>query len=72
MGSDRIEDNDLIEYSRQHACYMVHSVPIDRVKDVTHEVRKRAQYVFVTDSNERFYEQFGAGFKDFIDAMSTD
>ncbi|KAM3424844.1 hypothetical protein BST61_g6822 [Cercospora zeina] len=71
-GFDQSHDQRLAAYSRQHACYMVHSVPIDRVKDVTHEARKRAQYVFITDSNERFYEQFGAGFKDFIDAMSAD
>ena len=51
---------------------MVHSVAISAVKKTTCELRKRAQYLFVTDSSERYYEQFGASFKDFIDAMAEE
>ncbi|KAI5367116.1 Putative Spherulation-specific family 4 [Septoria linicola] len=69
---DPTEHKSLINYDRLNGCYMVHTVPIDIVRDVTREARKRAQYVFVTDSRERYYEQFGAGFKDYIDAMAAD
>jgi hypothetical protein len=34
-------------------------------------LKPRAQYLFVTDLQERFYESFGAGWDVFVDAMAS-
>jgi hypothetical protein len=66
------ERRALESHGRQEACYMVHSVPREQLREVTREARQQAQFVFVTDATEKFYESFGDGWKEFIEAMAGD
>lgn len=64
------ERKALQRYERRGSCYMMHSVPKGEVKAVTRALKQRAQYIFVTNRSERFYEAFGSSWPDFIDAMT--
>lgn len=57
-------------YERSRTCYMIHSVPVDEVRNLTLELRQRAQYLFVTSARERFYESFGPSWEAFVAAMA--
>lgn len=56
-------------YDRTGACYILHSVPRDQVKSLVRELRPRAEYIFVTDRRQKYYEGFGDSWNDFIRAM---
>jgi hypothetical protein len=55
--------------NRAKCCYIVHTVPKDELKPLVHQLRKRGEYLFVTDLCENYYSQFGPGWKDFVEAM---
>lgn len=57
-------------YGRDRSCYMVHSVPEDRVRDLTMELKARAEYLFVTSASTNFYESFSPSWSDLISAMA--
>lgn len=57
--------------SRERKAYFVHSVPVDRVQQITQELRRVAGYVFVTDLNEGFYCNFDRSWEVFVQAMAT-
>jgi hypothetical protein len=56
-------------YDRAHTAYMVHSVPVDKIRAVTLALRQRAEYLFITDLTENFYESFGKSWDNFVAAM---
>ncbi|KAF1992691.1 hypothetical protein P154DRAFT_625923 [Amniculicola lignicola CBS 123094] len=57
-------------YDRSRSCYMVHSAPETRIKDITCELRRRAEYLFVTSLRQDFYESFGPSWQNFVNAMA--
>jgi hypothetical protein len=56
-------------YDRLRTCYMLHSVPLEKVADVTRSLQKKAKYLFVTSETENFYEKFGPSWEVFVEAM---
>jgi hypothetical protein len=58
------------QYDRHSVCCMMHSVPVEHIRTITHELRQRAAYLFVTDLAVDQYQSFGVGWKDFIQAMA--
>ncbi|TKA72815.1 hypothetical protein B0A49_05479 [Cryomyces minteri] len=63
------EQRALQQYGRAGCSYILHSVPAKEVKQIVHELRHRAEFLFVTDLRERYYERFGPTWDDFIEAM---
>lgn len=63
------EQRALAAYDRKGASYILHSVPRNQVIPLVRELRPRAEYIFVTDRDTRFYEGFGESWSDFIRAM---
>ncbi|KAH7116121.1 Spherulation-specific family 4 [Dendryphion nanum] len=57
-------------YDRTRTCAMMNAVPKDDVPEVTRMIRDRAEYVFVTDLDENFYESFGPSWDSFVEAMA--
>jgi hypothetical protein len=47
----------------------LHSVPRKLVIPLVRELRPRAEYIFVTDRDTKFYEGFGESWNDFIRTM---
>jgi hypothetical protein len=58
-------------YRRTSVSFIVHSTPIGEIKALVDELKLRAQYLFVTDLQERYYESFGAGWDVFVDAVAS-
>lgn len=58
-------------YERSRTCYMVHSVPDEKVEELTRALQERAEYLFVTSAVERFYESFGSSWRVFVKAMAA-
>lgn len=63
---------DAHHYDRASSSIIVHSTPIEEIGNLVNELRLRAEYLFVTDLQDQYYESFGAGWKTFIDAVATD
>jgi hypothetical protein len=63
------EQRALDAYDRKGASYILHSVPRNQVIPLVRELRPRAEYIFVTDRQTRYYEGFGESWNDFIRAM---
>lgn len=63
------EQKALDIYDRKGASYILHSVPRDQIKPLIRELRPRAEYIFVTDRRNKYYEGFGESWSDFIRAM---
>ncbi|KAJ4395155.1 hypothetical protein N0V91_011036 [Didymella pomorum] len=62
-----------LDDDRLHRSYMVHSLPtMDRVemRGFVDVLSRRAEYLFVTNNAERYYEQFGVDWSDFIGAIA--
>ncbi|KAF2010103.1 hypothetical protein BU24DRAFT_444743 [Aaosphaeria arxii CBS 175.79] len=59
-------------YNRTRSSYMVHSVPKCEVSALTHELRDRAEYLFVTDLTQAFYESFGPSWAEFVAAVARE
>ena len=55
---------------RSRKANFVHSVPTERVKEVTMRLRGDAEYVFVTDLKEGFYCSFDRSWAEFVKAMA--
>ncbi|EME46784.1 hypothetical protein DOTSEDRAFT_169603 [Dothistroma septosporum NZE10] len=60
----------LEKFDRRELCYMVHSVPKDEAWRTAKMLRSRAKYVFLTEAEERFYEDFGGSWREFVEAMA--
>lgn len=58
------------EYNRSSSSLIVHSVPIDQIETLTLDLAKRAEYVFVTDLTEDYYNSFGPGWERFVKAVA--
>ena len=50
---------------------MISAVPRDQIGALVRELRCRGAYLFVTDLVDGFYESFGSGWGDFVEAMET-
>jgi hypothetical protein len=61
-----------LQYDRRKCSYIVHSVPRDIIKELVQQLRRRAEYVFVTDLCENYYERFGPSWVEFIEAMQME
>jgi hypothetical protein len=60
-------------YDRSRTCYMLHSVPDSRVKELTTALRKKAKYLFVTSAASKFYETFSeSSWEDFVASMAKE
>jgi hypothetical protein len=60
-------------YGRSRICYMLHSVPEEKVRDLTTALRDRAEYLFLTSAKANFYESFhDSSWKDFVAAMDSE
>jgi hypothetical protein len=52
---------------------MLHSVPQEKVKDLTAALRERAAYLFITSATANFYESFHEpSWGKFVAAMAED
>jgi hypothetical protein len=59
-------------YDRSRTCHMLHSVPEEKVEDLTILLRKKAAYLFITSSTANFYESFhGSSWVKFVAAMAS-
>jgi hypothetical protein len=58
------------DYNRSSSSLIVHSVPIDQIETLTLDLVKRAEYVFVTDLTEDYYNSFGPGWERFVEAVA--
>jgi hypothetical protein len=58
------------DYNRSSSSLIVHSVPIDQIETLTLDLAKRAEYVFVTDLTEEYYNSFGPGWERFVKAVA--
>ena len=63
------EQRALDAYNRKGASYILHSVPRNQVIPLVRELRPRAEYIFVTDRQTKYYEGFGETWNDFIRAL---
>jgi hypothetical protein len=60
-------------YGRPRTCYMLYSVPEEKVRDLTVALRDRAQYLFVTSAKENYYGHFhDPSWQDFVAAMKSE
>ncbi|KAJ9092273.1 hypothetical protein QFC21_006915 [Naganishia friedmannii] len=59
-------------YDRAGSLFIVHSTPIGDIKRLVNDLRPQAEYLFVTDLQERYYESFGPGWTTFIEAITAD
>lgn len=62
----------LSKANRTQRCYMVHSLNAmdkGKLRDFVYELSKRAKYLFVTNNDEQYYEQFGSDWSDFTDTI---
>merc|ERR1711977_487590 len=57
---------NLLRYDRDRCSYMVLSVPKEEVPELVKELKRRAKYVFVSESKRGWYEKFGEGWPRFI------
>ncbi|OWP03927.1 cell surface spherulin 4-like protein [Marssonina coronariae] len=64
--------SNLLRYDRDRCSYMVLSVPQSDVDVLVPELRRRAKYVFLTESRRGWYEKFGDGWERFVEAMARD
>lgn len=70
LNSDEVQDYYRIkELDRARSCYMVNAIPKDQITQAARDFRGKAAYVYATDSKERFYESFGAGWEEFVAAL---
>ena len=58
------------DYNRSSSSLIVHSVPIDQIEALTLDLAERAEYVFVTDLTEEYYNSFGPGWERFVKAVA--
>jgi hypothetical protein len=58
------------DYNRSSSSLIVHSVPIDQIETLTLDLAKRAEYLFVTDLTEDYYNSFGPGWERFVKAVA--
>jgi hypothetical protein len=56
---------------RSRTGYQLSGVPRTRMREVTHELRRKAAYVFATSLPEDFYESFGECWEEFVNAMDV-
>jgi hypothetical protein len=45
-------------YDRSATCYLLNSVPKDKIQELTASLRKKAEYLFLTSATINFYESF--------------
>ena len=64
--------SSLLRYDRSRCCYIVHSVPRDRIQELVLELRHRGQFLFVTELGEDCYVRFAPGWDEFVEAMQID
>ncbi|KAF2828955.1 hypothetical protein CC86DRAFT_392221 [Ophiobolus disseminans] len=57
-------------YVRSRTCYMLYSVPEEKVAELVVSLRDRAKYLFLTSATSRFYENFGSSWEAFVKAMA--
>ncbi|KAH8724894.1 Spherulation-specific family 4 [Phaeosphaeriaceae sp. PMI808] len=57
-------------YDRLRTCYMLHSVPKEKVENLTTTLREKAAYLFITSATVNFYESFQEpSWHEFVAAM---
>jgi hypothetical protein len=57
-------------YERVRCGYVIHSVPIQNLRPLVHDLRHRAAYLFVTELFGQFYERFGpSSWTAFLEAL---
>ncbi|KAL5117886.1 hypothetical protein ACEQ8H_004204 [Pleosporales sp. CAS-2024a] len=60
-------------YDRSGTCYMLNSVPQDKIQDLTKSLRNRAEFLFLTSATSDFYQSFDtASWSNFVAAMAAD
>jgi hypothetical protein len=64
-----------LHQNRSQYCYMVHSIPQDMGKrNLEHYIKdlsKHAEYLFLTDLSQNYYESFGPNWKAFTEIISS-
>ncbi|KAH7400446.1 spherulin 4-like cell surface protein [Cadophora sp. MPI-SDFR-AT-0126] len=59
---------------RSQYSYMINSIPSSvkgNMKKFLREISEFAEFLYVTDNTEAFYESFGAGWDDFVESIPT-
>ena len=49
---------------------IIHSVSKESVSELTHKLRERAEYLFITDLKTAYYQGLGTTWEDFIVHMN--
>jgi hypothetical protein len=63
-----------LQDDRSHHCYMVHSIPsmdTKKLRGFVDDMSKRAEWLFVTDNSEEYYEKWGGDWANFVDAVPS-
>ena len=55
---------------RTRQAYFVHSVPVDRVQELTMRLRSVAGHIYISDLTEGFYCTFDESFPKFVEGMA--
>jgi hypothetical protein len=58
-------------YDRTRTAYMLHSVPVDQVEQLTLALQEKAEYLFITSATADFYETFAPSWDLFVKAMAA-
>lgn len=58
-------------YDRTRTAYILHSVPVDQVEQLTIALQEKAEYLFITSATEGFYETFAPSWDLFVKAMAA-
>ncbi|CZT46531.1 related to cell surface protein [Rhynchosporium secalis] len=62
---------NLLRYDRDRCSFMVLSVPKSEVPDLVRDLKRRAKYIYVSESKRGWYEKFGDGWDRFIEAVAS-
>ncbi|CZT01985.1 related to cell surface protein [Rhynchosporium graminicola] len=62
---------NLLRYDRDRCSFMVLSVPKSEVPDLVRDLKRRAKYIYVSESRRGWYEKFGDGWDRFIEAVAS-
>jgi hypothetical protein len=60
-------------YDRSQTCYMLNSVPVEKIQELTERLRERAAFLFLTSAKADFYQGFDdLSWQNFVAAMASE
>lgn len=57
--------------NRDRYAYMIHTSSLDKssLQNFVNELSQHADWLFITDLGQNYYEKFGSNWKDFVNAI---